>query len=164
MRIRGYADESTDAGAVHDRAQPIVTATAHEHGFTVPTLLHGMRSKFTDAARADLYQRLREAGLTLGQIGRVCGRHHTTVSKVMRRQKENERMATTTDTTAPRFAQHKRSPKEQASVALCWLCCQDLRVAAKSWKVAAEDEQPCSKCGVATSRRVKAEDMKGAER
>jgi chromosomal replication initiation ATPase DnaA len=67
-----------DAGKRRAPWRKMLERTATEHGLTVPLMLTGKRA-FAVAARRDAYAALRAAGYSYPEIGRFCGRDHSTV-------------------------------------------------------------------------------------
>jgi chromosomal replication initiation ATPase DnaA len=62
----------------------ILARVSIETGFPVETLLGRSRFRTVAAARARLFQELRATGLSYPEIGRFCGRDHTTVMSALR--------------------------------------------------------------------------------
>jgi len=67
------------------RVQQYAATAGAIHGLTAEQVLGRSRDQVASAARQTVMRRLRADGFSLAQIGRMVGRHHTTVLHATRK-------------------------------------------------------------------------------
>jgi chromosomal replication initiation ATPase DnaA len=76
--------DQLDAGARQWTTRELAARIAGAHGVSVEEMLGPRAERHLAAARLELYRTLRALGWSYPAIGRVVGRHHTTVMAAVR--------------------------------------------------------------------------------
>ena len=67
--------------------EQIIKQVSEETGVSVPRIYEHNRSKYVFKARLRVYKLLRELGLSYPEIGKLLGRDHGTIIKVLQKKR-----------------------------------------------------------------------------
>ena len=86
LRFIAYHDDGdvTEEQIETETAQPVISVAAQRHRCSVQAIMGHDRRRHVMAAKREVVQVLNGKGWSLPMIGRVLGKHHTTVLHLLR--------------------------------------------------------------------------------